>query len=275
MSKDPGLSTNQYDPERYWTGRALSSQDSLYKAVCVQKATDIENKLHDKIQRRAMKSAMKHLKPHGKKVLEYGCGVGRWVDFFQGYQCKWQGVDISEAMIDIARNYHKGIIFKKTLENDQIPYPDSCMELVYSVAVLHHNPYERQERIISEMVRILGEEGYLILLERTRKKEDSYNLFPRSSREWILLGEDHGLICIWQQGIGHGYLQKKIAYLFAKKDRGLNSRTTNNDTFNHQVERTGIFPILVHYLSFFIDPFLYPLLPDKYQSQRVMVFRKT
>ena len=41
-----------------------------------------------------------------KKVLEIGCGIGRWAEFFHGKCASYLGLDYSENLIDIAKKSH-------------------------------------------------------------------------------------------------------------------------------------------------------------------------
>lgn len=41
-----------------------------------------------------------------KKVIEIGCGIGRWAEFFHGKCSSYLGLDYSENLIDIAKKSH-------------------------------------------------------------------------------------------------------------------------------------------------------------------------
>lgn len=41
-----------------------------------------------------------------KKVLEIGCGIGRWAEFFHGKCKSYLGLDYSENLVDIAKKSH-------------------------------------------------------------------------------------------------------------------------------------------------------------------------
>lgn len=41
-----------------------------------------------------------------KKILEIGCGIGRWANFFHGKCKSYLGLDYSENLINIAKNSH-------------------------------------------------------------------------------------------------------------------------------------------------------------------------
>ncbi len=41
----------------------------------------------------------------GMKILDIGCGVGRWGDYFQNVNCTYIGVDYSDNLLEIARKH--------------------------------------------------------------------------------------------------------------------------------------------------------------------------
>ena len=89
------------------------------------------------------------------EVLEIGCGVGRLMK--RGYH----GIDISENMIDIARERKSECIFQVNNGQD-IPYPDDYFNSVYSVLVFQHIPIANVYYYISEASRVLKDKGKFV-----------------------------------------------------------------------------------------------------------------
>lgn len=100
------LGTGSYDAERYWNARAIASSGKAYDAVCPFGAIEDENRSADKIQRLLMRQALDRIDLEGRRVLEYGCGTGRWIDLLREYGCVWTGVDLSSEMLATARKLH-------------------------------------------------------------------------------------------------------------------------------------------------------------------------
>ena len=49
------------------------------------------------------------IKDHSIRILDIGCGVGRWADVYRGNKdCEYVGVDFSEEMIRIAKEEYQG-----------------------------------------------------------------------------------------------------------------------------------------------------------------------
>ena len=99
----------------------------------------------------------------GEKVLDLGCGNGRYFPLFEEKGVEYFGADNSKRLIDIAKKKHPDGKFQ---EGDalSIPFPDNNFDKVYSIAVLHHIPSrELRMLMLKEVRRILRPGGFLIL----------------------------------------------------------------------------------------------------------------
>jgi ubiquinone/menaquinone biosynthesis C-methylase UbiE len=93
------------------------------------------------------------------KVLDLGCGNGRFSEFFLDYL----GVDSSQELIDIARenNPSKNFLVADALN---LPLTDQSFDLIFSVSVLHHIPSKRlRSKFLQESKRVLKPGGTMIL----------------------------------------------------------------------------------------------------------------
>src|SRR6266536_2817475 len=101
-----------------------------------------------------------------KKVLEFGCGMGRLIlqPAFKGAACT--GVDISETQIELANKYFplKGKArFLVIKEKEKINLPAESFDFVYSYAVLQHIKRTSDFYFaLDEMTRLLRKGGKLI-----------------------------------------------------------------------------------------------------------------
>jgi len=99
----------------------------------------------------------------GEKVLDLGCGNGRFYELFQKKNVDYIGVDSSEKLIEIAKKrYPKGRFQVANALN--LPFPNNFFDKVYVIAVFHHIPsQEFRLQFLREIKRVLKKEGLLIL----------------------------------------------------------------------------------------------------------------
>jgi tRNA (uracil-5-)-methyltransferase TRM9 len=99
----------------------------------------------------------------GEKVLDLGCGNGRWYKVFKEKKVDYFGIDNSEKLIEIAKeNFPEAKFFVGDALN--LPFQDNFFDKVYSIALLHHIPSEDfRIKVLKEVKRVLKPGGILIL----------------------------------------------------------------------------------------------------------------
>jgi alkylated DNA repair protein alkB family protein 8 len=99
----------------------------------------------------------------GEKILDLGCGNGRWYKVFKEKKVDYFGIDNSEKLIEIAKeNFPNAKFFVGDALS--LPFPDNFFDKVYSVALLHHIPSEYfRIKVLEEAKRVLKPGGILIL----------------------------------------------------------------------------------------------------------------
>ncbi|MFH1290648.1 MAG: class I SAM-dependent methyltransferase [Nanoarchaeota archaeon] len=107
-----------------------------------------------------------------KRVLDFGCGVGRLTQALAPFFKESYGVDISENMIKKAREYNKFGNKCKYLVNvkDNLRiFPDDHFDFIYSSITLQHISQKYSLRYIKEFLRILKPEGLIIFQIPSRR----------------------------------------------------------------------------------------------------------
>jgi tRNA (uracil-5-)-methyltransferase TRM9 len=99
----------------------------------------------------------------GDKILDLGCGNGRYYLFVKDRGVDYFGIDSSERLIQIAKeNYPKGKFQVGNALN--LPFPNNFFDKVYSIAVLHHIPSkELRFKALNDIKQVLKPGGLLIL----------------------------------------------------------------------------------------------------------------
>ncbi len=244
------------------------------RAVCLDDAAD--NACIDRVQRVLLKAAVRKLEEreslYGKPVLDYGCGTGRWVPFLQRLGCRYSGVDIAREMLEIARRRHPEADLKR-VGDAGLPYADRSFDLVWSIAVVHHNPHGAQEKIVAEMGRVLKDDGALLLFEGLGAMHPSSPVYyPRPLPEWLALAGRHGMECSWYRGTSYFILRSFIAHL-ARGTAGSFDTTAGSGTGRPEA-RPASWRSLVRRIDAIVDPCLLSLLPQKHHTRAAMLFRK-
>ena len=120
----------------------------------------------------------------GNKVLDLGCGNGRFHNSFIKKDVQYIGIDPSEKLIDIARKNHPSGNFQ-VASGDSLPFSDGYFDSAWSIAVLHHIPSEALRlEFLKEAGRVVKKGGYLILTvwdlkEKAQKAKGFLSLFKR------------------------------------------------------------------------------------------------
>ena len=99
----------------------------------------------------------------GQKILDLGCGNGRFFEIFKNKSVEYIGVDFSENLIAIAKERFPQAKFI-VADALSLPFPDEFFDVVFSIAVLHHIPSQSLRALfLSEIKRVLKKDGILIL----------------------------------------------------------------------------------------------------------------
>jgi len=98
-------------------------------------------------------------------AFDFGCGVGRLTRALAQYFPECVGVDISPAMITLARDLNRDLPNCRFLLNEDVQLkslPDNYFSFVYTSLVLQHIARPCSHEYIAELIRILKAGGVLI-----------------------------------------------------------------------------------------------------------------
>jgi SAM-dependent methyltransferase len=99
------------------------------------------------------------------RALDFGCGAGRGSQALTGWFDHVTGVDISPAMLELARNYNRAgerCLYVLNTSDDLRQFGDNQFDFVYSRIVLQHVPPRQARRYIREFLRILTPAGLAV-----------------------------------------------------------------------------------------------------------------
>ncbi len=115
----------------------------------------------------------------GKKVIDVGCGKGRFLKVLkhQHPEAQYYGLDVSEKMI---KHCPSGVEFQVgNMLN--MKYPDNYFDCVYSVETIEHAM--NIEAAIREMARVLKPNGKIIIIDKNLGKQGALKV--KSWEKWF------------------------------------------------------------------------------------------
>ena len=204
-----GKEEKYYDAREYWERRAKKYGSSYKggKAIGLMSGEKYYYEYVDMIDKRATFSFIQ-IRP-GMKVLDVGCGIGRWCLEFAKRGADITGIDISEEMIRLASdNMRKegldGNLVVKS--SDEMDFPDNSFDLVHCAAVLMHvtDPVKFR-RSCEHIVRVARPGGQILLKEwAPRKRKESgtnIHIVGRAYHEYKQTLEGEGAVLVREAGV--------------------------------------------------------------------------
>lgn len=136
----------------------------------------------------------------GAKVLDVGCGTGRMLEpCFRKQSVEYYGADTSMEMMNVLKSKVDDLNVKVSLNEcdaREMPFDDNTFDVVFSYHLLWHLPKDDQERVISEMFRVV-KEGGVVIFDIINKNfilssKDKEGLYKMSKKEIMdLIGYRH------------------------------------------------------------------------------------
>ncbi|MDP4176779.1 MAG: class I SAM-dependent methyltransferase [Bacillota bacterium] len=96
------------------------------------------------------------------KVLDVGCGTGTILSLLsKNESISLSGVDLSEKMLDIAKQKLDDRVELKLGDSEQIPWANQTFDAIICTDSFHH--YPEPEKVLYEILRVLKKGGHLII----------------------------------------------------------------------------------------------------------------
>ncbi|HET9400561.1 MAG TPA: methyltransferase domain-containing protein [Candidatus Acidoferrales bacterium] len=186
--------SRSYFPTEYWSGVAARygrSDDGALAPILHPDAPIWFNLTVDRLQKKLWQRALRACAlPANAKILDIGCGTGRWIRRYSEAGFNPVGIDATQHMLQRANEIgtHSPLIVAPA---QNLPFKDRTFDLISSVTVVQHVIPADQPKILREMARVLRPGGHLLLLELISGAGP--HIFPRSPTDWRKLAEDAGL----------------------------------------------------------------------------------
>jgi ubiquinone/menaquinone biosynthesis C-methylase UbiE len=141
----------------------------------------------------------------GMNVLEIGCGTGTNLELFADAGCEVTGVDLSPAMIDVARRKLGDRADLRLGDASEMSFADGSFDLVVSFLSLHEMPPAVRPLVMKEMVRVADDDGGVLLIDY----HPGPIAFPKG---WLY----KSVICAIEFGAGWEHFQNHRDFLARK-----------------------------------------------------------
>lgn len=96
-----------------------------------------------------------------RRVLEAGCGMGRWVFYLRSKGYDATGIDTSRQAVALAKQYDPSVDIQLA-DVTQTGFADGSFGAVISLGVMEHFP-EGPQKVLAETRRILADDGWLFV----------------------------------------------------------------------------------------------------------------
>lgn len=252
--REPSQSTSQWWQD-LWDTTAHHPERS-FTLTLVNHAPLAYNRYLAAFQKTTVFHALKHIGSlEGKLVLDVGCGQGRWTDLWQSRGADAVGIDISLPLLKAnLRRPTDGGSPEKTfaaMAVENLGIADGLIDMISSVTVLQHIPYQKQLRAIREMVRCVRPGGFILIHEHVRRPAgfrgtDDCTTFPNLPGEWVRMFSDHGCRLVFTERCP---LMPLFTAYWQVRDRIVRlarPATSRSRPSMRQVQPTGPTPVVGH-----------------------------
>src|SRR3989442_2256501 len=147
-----------------------------------------------------------------ERILEVGCGTGRWLTELQPIARRVYGVDLSLGMLRQARQRQEPLC-RTCGHVSHLPFPDAVFDLVFCVNAFHH--FDPPRVFVSEARRMLRPGGALTIIgmdpHRGRDRWYLYDYFAGSYATDLGRFPSGGTVLDWMVAAGFARVEMGLA----------------------------------------------------------------
>lgn len=125
---------------------------------------------------------------YGKRILDIGAGDLALIAADR-FNCRVTSIDVSESALEnergrVEREGYTAMIDLKKLDASDLPFGDDHFDAVISYGALHHNPVEKRDEFIEEVVRVAKDK--VIIMEFKEKHHiHPEDVHPSVDHAWL------------------------------------------------------------------------------------------
>ncbi len=152
----------------------------------------LEGRVYDRLEQKAISRYLPR-NIEAMTLLEIGCGTGHWTRFFSDCGFEVTGIDVSEAMIEMAQGKSITKASFQIADGHSLPFNDDRFDITVAITALEF--VWNAEAVIEEMVRCTRSPGGQIILGvlnaaapiNRKRQENSESLFAEA--RWFTSGQ--------------------------------------------------------------------------------------
>lgn len=158
-------------------------------------------------------SALRSLaqKTCAERILEVGCGTGRWLAELSPVARWIHGLDISIEMLRKAKQREERFYLTRG-QASQLPFPDAIFDLIFCVNALHH--FDHPHVFISEAHRALRSGGALAIIgmepPRDRERWYLYKYFEGTYEADLRRFPSAEAVLAWLSAAGLDLMERRV-----------------------------------------------------------------
>lgn len=158
---------------------------------------------------------IKKYKPKGKMV-DLGCGNGKFARFFAkngffGYGIDYSSEAIKEANKLAGEDNISDLTDFKMGDVLDMDYPDHFFDVAYDYGCLHHIKKSDWEQYLSEVLRVLKDDGFFGLSMFSKNTIEHFGFYPKKSKQnWVIHKKPENLL-----HYDHFFLKEEVLDLFS------------------------------------------------------------
>ncbi len=179
-------------------------------------------------------AVLRSLAEGAERILEVGCGTGRWLAELRPIVRQVYGLDLSPGMLREARRQH-GLLDLACGRAEQLPFPEAAFDLVFCVNALHH--FDQPRAFICEARRLLRPGGALAVINMDphagRDRWYLYEYFPGTYETDLARFPSGGTILDWIIAAGFERVEWRVA------ERISNSQVGREVLEDHFLQKHG------------------------------------
>ncbi len=144
------MEAKKYKAKNYY------QDDSIVQAYDSDRFESWYGKMAHQIELNALNYAINHYFDRGGTILDLPCGTGRLLQAYQAGEFEVTGGDISNEMLDVARERFKSnpLFSFERCDAEALDFSDNAFDYLVSFRLMCHLPAEIRRTVLLEMLRV-------------------------------------------------------------------------------------------------------------------------